>query len=98
MKETIKNNIENNLISLFVGSISATEFVEKYISVETTPEQEEKIIQSLKECEHDWDAAPCDSEGATKEQLENMFRIEDKCTNEILAILKIMAIKSTKNK
>lgn len=88
--KTIKENIENNLISFLAGVKSATEFVEKHISsiVKTTPEQEEKIIQSLKECEHDWDAALCDSEGATKEQLENMFNIEEKCVNEILTILK----------
>ena len=90
--KNLKSEIENNLVNYFANNISSQEFVNKHILNQTTIELGEKkeaeICEILAQSQSDWDAMPCDAEGATKEQDAKMDTFLSKISNDILDIVK----------
>ena len=90
--KNLKSEIENNLVNYFANDISSQEFVKKHILNQTTIELGEKkeaeICEILAKSQSDWDAMPCDAEGATKEQDAKIDSFLNKISNEILDIVK----------
>ncbi len=93
MKNSIQNQvvevIENNIVDYFANSISASDFVDKFIRpiINVTEEQEGEITNIMAAANRDWDNADCDSEGATQEQDAELDRIIEECSKAIADVV-----------
>ena len=88
-QKQIEEVVYENVVRYFVNSITSHGFIEKYIRpiTDVSDEQEEKICEILAEYNREWDAAPCDEDGATHEQIVNLDKIIDNCSCNISVLL-----------
>jgi hypothetical protein len=90
-KEKIRTAIENNLVLYYANSLSAYQFIDKYIRVyhNISEEQEEAIHDIFAQSKVVWSKLECDLEGPSKEQNEEMDKHLEEVTKEILQICKL---------
>lgn len=78
-RKELKAAIDGYVVEYFANMISAEAFIDTHIKpyVPVNDEKAEKIRVILAEGAREWDAAPCDPEGASKEQNKFLDAIID---------------------
>ena len=89
IKKQLTEVIENNLVEYFANCISSSNFIDRFIKpiVAVSDEQSYSIADIMAAANQDWDAAPCDPEGANPEQDANLDRILKEAAAAIIAEL-----------
>lgn len=81
--QTIKEQIESQLVQYFGGNITKTEFIE---TCEMPSDKAPEIYEALEEARNDWDSLDVDIEGATPSQQKEIDRFLSETIDTIIEI------------
>jgi len=89
MKTTKEQKIGGVILSYFSNSINTFDLMKK---LGLNGKTEDEVSEILKEAQKDWNDAPCDNEGATREQDAKLDLIIENTVTQLIQIIKSVEI------